>query len=83
MSKQPHHQRGAESMGGGNSGREPQIQSGAGMSSKKTNAGRKKSATKSQTKTKRADPGTRRACPRQIAAVQQRMPAVLAGILFK
>jgi len=28
-------------------------------------------------------PGTRRACPRQIAAVQQKMPAVLAGILFK
>jgi hypothetical protein len=57
MSKQPDHQRGAESMGGGNSGRrtgaEPQLQSGAGMSSKKTNAGRKKSATKSQTKAKR------------------------------
>jgi hypothetical protein len=45
-----HHQRGAESMGGGNSGRrtgaEPRLQNGAGMSSKKTNAGMKKSATK-------------------------------------
>jgi len=54
MSKQPHHQRGSESMGGGNSGRrtgaEPRIQSGAGMSSKQTNAGRKKSATKPQSK---------------------------------
>jgi hypothetical protein len=54
MSKQPHHQRGAESMGGANSGRrtgaEPRLQSGAGMSNKKTNAGRKKSATKSSKK---------------------------------
>ncbi|HYE24577.1 MAG TPA: hypothetical protein VEG32_05185 [Clostridia bacterium] len=50
MSKQPHHQRGAESMGGANSGRrtgaEPRLQNGAGMSSKKTNAGRKKSGSK-------------------------------------
>jgi hypothetical protein len=54
MSKQPHHNRGSESMGGANSGRrtgaEPRLQSGAGMSNKKTNAGRKKSATKSQIK---------------------------------
>jgi hypothetical protein len=54
MSKQPHHQRGAESMGGGNAGRrtgaEPRLQSGAGMSSKKTNAGMKKSPTKPQGK---------------------------------
>jgi hypothetical protein len=54
MSKYPHHQRGAESMSGGNSGRrtgaEPRLQNGAGMSNKKTNAGRKPSATKSQTK---------------------------------
>lgn len=54
MSKQPHHQRGAESMSGGNAGRrtgaEPRVQSGAGMSNKKTNAGNKKSATKPQSK---------------------------------
>jgi hypothetical protein len=54
MSKNPHHQRGAESMGGGNAGRrtgaEPRLQNGAGMSSKKTNAGIKKSATKPQQK---------------------------------
>jgi hypothetical protein len=54
MSKQPHHNRGAESMGGGNSGRrtgaEPRLQNGAGMSSKKTQAGRKKSPTKPQNK---------------------------------
>lgn len=54
MSKQPPHQRGAESMGGANSGRrtaaEPQLQSGAGVSSKKTNAGRKKSGSKPQSK---------------------------------
>jgi hypothetical protein len=54
MSKMPHHNRGAESMAGGNSGRrggaEPQVQSGAGMGSKKTNAGRKKSASKPQRK---------------------------------
>jgi hypothetical protein len=41
-------------MGGGNSGRrtgaEPRIQSGAGMSSKKTHVGNKKSATKPQRK---------------------------------
>jgi hypothetical protein len=54
MSKYPHHQRGAESMSGGNSGRrtgaEPRLQNGAGMGSKKANAGRKKSASKSQIK---------------------------------
>jgi hypothetical protein len=54
MSKQPHHNRGAESMGGANSGRrtgaEPRLQSGAGMGSKKTNAGRKKSPTKPRSK---------------------------------
>ena len=54
MSKQPHHQRGAESMGGGNAGRrtgaEPRAQSGSGMTSKKTNAGMKKSASKPQSK---------------------------------
>jgi hypothetical protein len=54
MSKQPHHQRGAESMGGGNAGRrtgaEPRLQNGAGMSSKKTQAGKKKSGTKPQSK---------------------------------
>ncbi len=54
MSKPPHHSRGAESMGGGNAGRrtgaEPRLQNGTGTSSKKTNAGRKPSATKSQTK---------------------------------
>jgi hypothetical protein len=54
MSKQPHHNQGAESMSGGNSGRrtgaEPRLQSGAGMSNKKTNAGRKKSPTKPQSK---------------------------------
>jgi hypothetical protein len=53
MSKQPHRQRGAESMGGGNAGRrtgaQPDIQSGAGTS-KKTNVGMKKSATKPQSK---------------------------------
>jgi len=53
MAKQ-HHQRGAESMGGGNSGRrtgaEPRLENGAGMGSKKTRAGDKKSATKSQSK---------------------------------
>jgi hypothetical protein len=52
MAKQ-HHQRGAESMGGGNSGRrtgaEPRLQNGAGMGRKKAHAGDKKSATKSQT----------------------------------
>ncbi len=52
MSKPPHHSRGAESMGGGNAGRrtgaEPRLQNGAGTSSKKTNAGRKKSPTKPQ-----------------------------------
>lgn len=52
MSKQPHHQRGAESMGGGNSARrtgaEPRLQKDAGMGRKKTRAGDKKSATKSQ-----------------------------------
>jgi hypothetical protein len=41
-------------MGGGNSGRrtgaEPRLQNGAGMSSKKTHAGRKKSASKPQAK---------------------------------
>ena len=41
-------------MGGGNSGRrtgaEPRLQSGAGMSSKKTHAGRKKSAGKPRRK---------------------------------
>lgn len=50
MSKYPHHQQGPESMGGGNSGRrsgaEPQLQSGSGMGTKKTNAGQKKSASK-------------------------------------
>lgn len=54
MSKQPHHQRGSESMGGGNAGRrtgaEPRLQNGAGMSKKKTNIGSKKSATKPKTK---------------------------------
>lgn len=39
-------------MAGGNSGRrtgaEPRLESGAGMSSKKTHAGHKKSATKPQ-----------------------------------
>lgn len=53
MSKQ-HNQQGPESMGGGNSGRRtgaaPRIQSGAGMSGKKTHAGDKKSATKPQKK---------------------------------
>jgi hypothetical protein len=53
MSKQPHHQRGAESMAGGNSGRrtgaEPRLQNGAGMS-KKANVGKKKSGTKPQSK---------------------------------
>lgn len=55
MSKHPHHQQGAESMAGGNSwrrtGAEPRLQSGAGMGNKKTLAGRKKSATKPQSKT--------------------------------
>ena len=54
MSKGPHHSQGAESMGGGNSGRrtgaEPRLQSGAGMSRKKSNAGRKQSASKPQKK---------------------------------
>jgi hypothetical protein len=54
MSKQPHHQQGAESMSGGNSGRrtgaEPRLQSGAGMGRKKAQAGMKKSATKPQRK---------------------------------
>ncbi|MGZ4814539.1 MAG: hypothetical protein ACXVZV_03970 [Terriglobales bacterium] len=54
MSKQPHHNRGAESMAGGNSGRRtgagPRLQSGVGMGSKKSNAGRKKSPTKPQSK---------------------------------
>jgi hypothetical protein len=49
-----HQQRGPESMGGGNSGRRtgaaPRIQSGAGMSGKRTHAGNKKSATKPQSK---------------------------------
>ncbi len=53
MSKQPHGNTGAESMGGGNSGRRmgagPQPQSGAG-GGKKTQVGRKKSATKPQGK---------------------------------
>jgi hypothetical protein len=53
MSKQPHHQQGAESMSGGNSGRrtgaEPRLQNGAGMS-KKAQAGNKKSGSKPQTK---------------------------------
>jgi len=53
MSKQ-HNQQGPESMGGGNSGRRtgaaPRIQSGAGMSGKKTHAGNKKSSTKPQKK---------------------------------
>lgn len=52
MSKQPHHNVGAESMGGANSGRrtgaEPRVQTGAGMSSKKTNAGMKRSGSKPQ-----------------------------------
>jgi len=50
MSKNPHHQQGPQAMGGGNSGRrtgaEPRLQNGAGMGSKKTRAGRKKSASK-------------------------------------
>jgi hypothetical protein len=54
MSKQPHHNVGAESMSGANSGRrtgaEPRLQNGAGMSRKKANAGMKKSATKPQHK---------------------------------
>jgi len=49
MAKQ-HHQRGAESGAGGNSGRrtgaEPRIQSGAGMGRNKTQAGRKQSASR-------------------------------------
>jgi hypothetical protein len=53
MSKQPHHNRGAESMGGANSGRrtgaEPQLSSGAGTS-KNNNVGMKKSATKPRKK---------------------------------
>ncbi|HEX8924513.1 MAG TPA: hypothetical protein VF786_01910 [Terriglobales bacterium] len=53
MSKQPHHQQGAESMSGGNSGRrtgaEPRLQNGAGMS-KKAQVGNKKSGSKPQTK---------------------------------
>lgn len=53
MSKQPHHQQGAESGSGGNSGRrtgaEPTIQSGAGMG-RKTQVGRKQSATKPRKK---------------------------------
>jgi hypothetical protein len=48
MSKQ-HHQRGAESMGGGNSGRrtgaEPRLQNGAGMGRKQAQGGRKQSAS--------------------------------------
>lgn len=54
MSKQPHHNRGAESMGGANSGRrtgaEPQISSGAGTSKKNNLKMMKKSATKPQKK---------------------------------
>lgn len=54
MAKHPHHQRGAESMGGGNSGRrtgaEPRLQNGAGMSSKKTRAGMKRSASRPKSK---------------------------------
>jgi hypothetical protein len=54
MSKHPHHQQGAESMGGGNSGRrtgaEPRLQSGAGMGKKKSMVGRKKSASRPQRK---------------------------------
>ena len=54
MSKNPHHQRGPVAMSGGNSGRrtgaEPRLQNGAGMGSKKARAGRKKSATKPQSK---------------------------------
>ena len=54
MSKQPHHQQGAESGSGGNSGRrtgaEPRLQSGAGMSNKSSNAGRKRSTTKPKRK---------------------------------
>jgi hypothetical protein len=53
MSKMPHRNRGAESMGGGNSGRragaEPRLQNGVGFS-RKAQVGRKPSATKSQTK---------------------------------
>lgn len=53
MSKQPHHNRGAESMGGANSGRrtgaEPRLQNGAGFS-KKARVGRKQSPTKPQKK---------------------------------
>ena len=41
-------------MGGGNSGRrtgaEPRLQNGAGMANKKTQAGRKKSASRPQNK---------------------------------
>ena len=52
MSKQPHHNQGSPSMGGGNSGRrtgaEPRLQNGAGMANKSANAGRKKSASKPQ-----------------------------------
>jgi hypothetical protein len=53
MSKQPHHQQGAESMGGGNSGRrtgaEPRLQNGAGMG-RKAQVGRKQSPTKPRKK---------------------------------
>lgn len=53
MSERAHHQQGAESMGGGNSGRrtstEPSVQSGAGLGKKK-NAGRKKSASRPKRK---------------------------------
>jgi hypothetical protein len=53
MSKQPHRQQGAPSMGGGNSGRrsgaQPQNQTGAGAG-KKTQVGRKKSGSKPQQK---------------------------------
>lgn len=53
MSKQPHGNTGAESMGGGGSGRRtgagPQTQSGAG-GGKKTQVGRNKSGTKPQGK---------------------------------
>jgi hypothetical protein len=54
MSKQPHHNRGVESGAGGNSGRrsgaEPRLQSGAGMSRKKTQASRKDSASRPRRK---------------------------------
>jgi hypothetical protein len=46
MSKHPHHQQGAESMGGGNSGRrtgaEPRLQSGAGIGKEEKHGGAQK-----------------------------------------